>query len=191
VEKDDADHNPSQITLTLYLRLENPFTLCYRGQRIGHMGGYKLERTTIAEAAKKLEVTQEAIRARIRRGTIEHDKDEAGKTHVYLTEEEIHNQTEDNAVVNGVVNDYITSLKSEIESLKADREVWQEEAKRKDAIIMALTNRIPELEAPHDTSPEPTESTLRGSEEESRGSVSQNPQNGSESVSWWRKIFAG
>jgi len=149
-------------------------------------GRIKLERRTIAEAAKKLEVTQEAIRARIRRGTIEHDKDETGKTYVYLTEVEAHNQHEDNAVVNGVVNDYITSLKSEIESLKQDREVWQEEAKRKDAIIMALTNRIPELEAPSETTSQATEGSVKDPDAQSRGVAPQEAQN----RSWWRRIFA-
>jgi DNA-binding transcriptional MerR regulator len=149
---------------------------------MGHREDRPWERQTIAEAAKKLEVTQEAIRARIRRGTIEHDKDESGKTYVYLTEDEAHNQQKDNTVVNGVVNDYITSLKSEIESLKADREVWQEEAKRKDAIIMALTNRIPELEAPS----EATESRESSTDKESRGVVPPEP----EKRSWWRRLFA-
>jgi len=151
-----------------------------------------LERQTIAEAAKKLEVTQEAIRARIRRGTIDHDKDESGKTHVYLTDVEAHDQQEDNAVVNGVVNDYITSLKSEIESLKQDREVWQEEAKRKDTIIMALTNRIPELEAPStdsgqapsETTPEATEAPVADPNTQSRGVVPPEAQKG-----FWRRIF--
>jgi hypothetical protein len=113
---------------------------------------------------------------------MEHDKDESGKTYVYLTEDEAHNQQKDNTVVNGVVNDYITSLKSEIESLKADREVWQEEAKRKDAIIMALTNRIPELEAPS----EATESRESSTDKESRGVVPPEP----EKRSWWRRLFA-
>jgi DNA-binding transcriptional MerR regulator len=158
-----------------------------------------LERITIAEAAKKLDVTQEAIRARIRRGTIEHDKDESGKTHVYLTEVEAHDQQEYNTVVNGVVNDYITSLKSEIEtlrsqteSLKQDREVWQEEAKRKDTIIAqmnqtmgALIHRIPELEAPSETTPEATESSLKDSNTESRGVVPPDQDR----PSWWRRIF--
>ena len=144
-----------------------------------------MERTTVAEAAKQLEVTQEAIRARIRRGTIPNEKGEDGKTYVFLSEEETHSQQMGNAVVNGVVNDYITSLRSEIQSLKQDREVWQEEAKRKDTIIMALTNRIPELEASQESPPEPTESVLRDSKDESRGVVPQVPQN----RSWWRRIF--
>src|SRR5215211_1926757 len=156
---------------------------------MGHREDRPLERQTIAEAAKKLEVTQEAIRARIRRGTIEHDKDESGKTYVYLTEDEAHNQQKDNTVVNGVVNDYITSLKSEIESLKADREVWQEEAKRKDTIIAQMTqtlqttiNRIPELEAPL----EPAEGPVSHLTEESGGVVPPEREN----RSWWRRIFA-
>src|SRR5215211_5558823 len=152
---------------------------------MGHREDRPLERTTIAEAAKKLEITQEAIRARIRRGTIEHDKDESGKTYVYLTEDDARSQQEDNTVVNGVVNDYITSLKSEIESLKHDREVWQEEAKRKDTIIMALTNRIPELEAPSETTPEATEGSVTDPDTQSRGVVPPEAQRGS----WWRRIF--
>ena len=159
-----------------------------------------MERQTIAEAAKKLEITQEAIRARIRRGTIEHEKDEAGKTFVYLTEEETRNLHADNSVVNGVVNAYITSLKSEIETLKShtetlitDREEWKEEAKRKDTIIAqmnqtmgALIHRIPELEATPETPSEATESVITDSDKESRGVVTPEAQK----TVWWRRIFA-
>jgi hypothetical protein len=152
-----------------------------------------LERQTIAEAAKRLNVTQEAIRARIKRGTIEHEKGEDGKTYVYLTEKEAHTQPDPNAVpngmLNGMVNDYIDALKSEIESLKEDREEWKEEARRKDTIIAqmnqtmgALIHRIPELEAP----PDVTESVVRDSETQSRGDVP--PER--EKASWWRRIFA-
>jgi len=99
-----------------------------------------LERLTIAEAAKRLEVTQEAIRARIRRGTIEHDRDETdGKTYVYLDED-----VGTNTVGNGVVNDYINALKSQIEQLERDRDEWREEAKRHQHIIMTLSSRLPE-----------------------------------------------
>jgi predicted nuclease with TOPRIM domain len=92
-----------------------------------------------------------------------------------------------------LVNDYITALKSEIETLKAhtkslehDREEWKEEARRKDTIIMALTNRIPELEAPPETPPEPSESSVTDGNGES-GGVVVSPMR--ENRSWWRKIF--
>jgi hypothetical protein len=151
-----------------------------------------LERTTIAEAAKLLNITQEAIRARIKRGTIEHEKGEDGKTYVYLTDTEAHAQHGPNGVpngmLNGVVNDYIDALKSEIESLKEDREEWKEEARRKDTIIAQMNqslsvmiSRVPQLEAP----PEAAESSVRASGGEEKGAVPPDAQN----RSWWRKIF--
>src|SRR5215204_7660948 len=114
-----------------------------------------MQRLSVAEAAKVLGISQQAVHGRIKRETIEHDRGEDGKIYVYVEDNGV-----DQGVGNHVVNDYITSLKSEIESLKKDREVWQEEARRKDTIIMALTNRIPELEAPSDTTPEAPESPL-------------------------------
>src|SRR5215208_7117439 len=140
-----------------------------------------VQRLSVAEAAQVLGISQQAVHGRIKRETIEHDRGEDGKIYVYV---------EDNGVaqgvVNHVVNDYITSLKSEIESLKKDREVWIEEAKRKDTIIMALTNRIPELEAPSETPSEATESVVTDSDTTSRGVVPPTTQN----RSWWRRIFA-
>jgi predicted ArsR family transcriptional regulator len=95
-----------------------------------------VQRLTIAQAAKQLNVTQEAIRQRIRRGTIENHKGEDGRTYVYLPDEE-------EGVVNGVSNEYIAMLKAQIASLEKDRDEWREEAKRHQHIIMALSQRIP------------------------------------------------
>jgi len=55
-----------------------------------------LDRLTVSEAAKRLEVSTEAIRQRIRRGTIEYDQDDDGKYYVYLqstegVENNVHN----------------------------------------------------------------------------------------------------
>ena len=98
-----------------------------------------MERVTIAEAAKQLGVMQEAIRQRIHRGTIDSHKGEDGRTYVYLSDEE--------SVVNGVSNDYIATLKSQIASLEKDRDEWREEAKRHQHIIMTLSQRIPNPDA--------------------------------------------
>ena len=160
-----------------------------------------MNRYSIAEAARALGVTQQAIHGRISRGTIQHERAEDGKQYVYLSDEEISEKRGENELHNGVINDYITSLKSEIETLKSymeslehDREEWKEEARRKDTIIAqmnqtmgALIHRIPELEA----SPDVTESTERPSSEESRGDdVLPDTQNVSQRPSWWRRIFA-
>ena len=140
-----------------------------------------MQRLSVAEAAKVLGISQQAVHGRIKRETIEHDTGEDGKIYVYVEDNGV-----EQGVVNSVVNDYITSLKSEIQSLKADKEVWQEEAKRKDTIIMALTNRIPELEAPSEPTPEATEAPVTDSDTQSRGVIPPTPQN----RSWWRRIFS-
>jgi DNA-binding transcriptional MerR regulator len=151
-----------------------------------------MNRYTIADAARALGVTQQAIHGRINRGTIPTERGENGKQYVFLTDDEIQEQREQRVInpgTNGLMNDYITALKSEIESLKADRELWQEEARRKDTIIAqmnqslaSLINRVPELEA----SPEATESPVTASETQGRGEVPADAQN----RSWWRRIFA-
>jgi DNA-binding transcriptional MerR regulator len=140
-----------------------------------------LERLTIAEAAKQLDLTQEAIRQRVRRGTIEHEKGDDGKTYVYLTEADNRTNT-DNSVENAVVKDYINALKSQIESVEQDRDEWREEARRKDHIIMALTQRIPELEP----APEPRESTVSASEDTAKGD---DVPPDTEKRSWWQRMF--
>ena len=147
-----------------------------------------MQRLSVAEAAKVLGISQQAVHGRIKRETIEHDRGEDGKIHVYVEDNGV-----DSGVGNHVVNNYITSLKSEIESLKRDREVWIEEAKRKDTIIAqmnqtmgALIHRIPELEAPSETPSEATEASVTDPDTESRGVVPPTPQN----RSWWRRIFA-
>jgi len=152
-----------------------------------------VERLNVADAAKVLGVSEQAIYARVKRDTITHEKGENGEINVFLDPEETNSQTDKQPLDNPLVNDYITALKSEIETLKThikslehDREEWKEEARRKDTIIMALTNRIPELEATPEAPPDATESVVTDSDTESRGVVPQEGQN----RSWWRRIFA-
>ena len=144
-----------------------------------------MQKLSVSDAASKLGISVQAIHGRINRGTIEHTRED-GRLYVFLPEGEEGNQPQDNNVVNEVFNSYITSLKSEIESLKEDREARIEEARRKDAIIMSLTQRIPELEAPIEPPSEPSESSVTDSDTESRGVVPPDSHN----RSWWRRIFA-
>ena len=147
-----------------------------------------MQRLSVAQAAKVLGVSEQAIYARVKRDTIQHVIGEDGGINVILPDEERTNHTDTQDVDQAFVNDYITSLKSEIESLKQDREVWQEEARRKDTIIAqlnqtmgALINRMPELEAPPDVTKSPT---TAGNGEDT-GSVPPD----TEHRSWWRRLF--
>ena len=152
-----------------------------------------MQRLTIAEAAKQLDVSQEAVRQRVRRGTLEHEKDEEGKTYVFLNEP---TETDDhtNVLENPVVKGYINALRSQIEGLESDRDEWRDEARRKDHIIMSLTQRIPAIEAPvaesTDTS-DARESAVTASDEQSKGAVPQESAEGEIRKPWWQRLFGG
>src|SRR5215208_4384769 len=112
------------------------------------------DRVTVQEAARRLGVKDDAIRKRIQRGTLEHDKDSDGRVYVYLaaTEDESYagqdgakaRTTSQDATRHAVVvakDETISELRDQVDFLRRELE-------RKDAILMSLTQRIPELEAP-------------------------------------------
>jgi hypothetical protein len=47
-----------------------------------------LHRLTVAEAATHLGITSDAVRQRIRRGSISHERDQDGKVYVYIQPDE-------------------------------------------------------------------------------------------------------
>ena len=135
-----------------------------------------LERLTVADAAALMGVSQDAVRKRIQRNTIRWDKDAEGRVYVYLAASETRQATDQDASKTA-----LDIMQDQVEYLRRQLEVWQEEARRKDHIIAALTERIPELEAPR----EPRESPAAASEEEGKGE----PPPQQERRSWWQRIF--
>jgi hypothetical protein len=81
----------------------------------------------------------------------------------------------------------IESMQDQIETLKREVEDWKEEARRKDAIIMTMAQRIPELEPAKEPSPEPRESPETPSEDEDK--VDTPPEEEQPRASWWRRMF--
>jgi predicted ArsR family transcriptional regulator len=133
-----------------------------------------LDGLTVAQAADSLGITQEAVRKRIARGTIRHDKDQEGRIFVYLDTFERASKTGQDANQ----DKYTRSLEDQIEFLRRELE-------RKDTIIMSLTQRIPELEAPT----EPQRSPETAEEGSGRGDDPPGPEHPVERPSWWRKFF--
>src|SRR5918993_4372333 len=124
-----------------------------------------MDRVTVAEAAARLGVKEQAIRKRIQRGTLTHDKDDDGRVHVYLDIEDRATGTDADAGINTLLQ----SLQDQIVYLRQEAEDWKEEARRKYPIIMSLTQRLPELQAPVESpgglqtaSEGPTKGNLRG-----------------------------
>ena len=145
----------------------------------------KMDRVTVAEAAVRLGVKEQAIRKRIQRGTLAYDKDEDGRVHVYL-------DLEDGATGagNGIdtsIDTLVQHLQEQIMYLRQEAEDWKEEARCKDTIIMSLTQRIPELEA----SPEPREGHVTPSEAADKSTLPPEQQEPSQRRSWLYRFFFG
>ena len=147
-------------------------------------------RLSVAEAADALGVTVDAVRSRIKRGTIAHER-KGGRVYVLLGADESrpgHDLGADQAGAQGAresedrTAELIATLR---EQLQAERQAHAE-ARR---IIAGLVERIPAIEAPQEASeaaetveeeperPEPRPATV-----ESQESV-QRP--------WWRRVFGG
>ena len=140
---------------------------------------------TVEEAARLLDISVDAIRKRIERGTLRSTK--VGKTrYVLLDDVMTHPDAERIRQDSGHDGDMtrqdtdmtslLTSMQDQIDTLKQELEDRKEEARRKDAILMTMAQRIPELEAPA----EPQAAPQTASEE-----ASGTPP----PPSWWRRFF--
>jgi hypothetical protein len=143
-----------------------------------------LDRLTVAQAADALSISQDAVRKRIARGTIPHDRDETGRVHVYLAPSEtIHRTDQDIAqddAAKTVQDAYILSLEDQIAFLRRELE-------RKDTILLNLTDRIPELEAPQEAADTPETVEEEPERTESHSSWGET-QEGARRP-WWQRWF--
>src|SRR5215210_4342425 len=100
---------------------------------VGDVSGRILDRVTIAEAADRLGVTRDAVRKRIKRGSIEWEREPGGETYVFVdapaTDEDV-----SAAVGDTSGHALFDRMAGEIDYLRQQLEVWQEEARRKDHI---------------------------------------------------------
>lgn len=160
-----------------------------------------MERLTVAEAARRLGVSSEAVRKRIKRGTVEHDQDEGGLTYVYVEVDNPGPNPSPDEVGNPHLERLLQNQEQEIEYLRrqlnAEREAHSEtrEARRRaDHIIAALTERIPELEAPPQSAQEAESVAEEASGDKSRAEAFKEHTEPDSVVSercpWWRRIFS-
>jgi excisionase family DNA binding protein len=135
--------------------------------------GPHIQRLTAGQAAERLGVSTEAIRGRIRRGTMRHER-VGGRVYVLLPTEQTTDQAADQSEL--------------VEELRRQNEYLREENRRKDHLLAAALERIPpQIEAPQEAreSPEtveeePERAEPRPATGEAQGGV-QRP--------WWRRVF--
>jgi hypothetical protein len=108
-------------------------------------------RFSVYEAAEVMGVTVDAIRTRISRGTIPHERDEEGRVWVLLdTDQYTASKVQDTDRTQSDVAALISAKDETIAALREQLEQANERDRENRRIIAALTSRIPELEAPQE-----------------------------------------
>src|SRR5215212_3364143 len=115
------------------------------------------ERLTIQEAAHRLGVSDSAVRKRIKRGTVQREKTEDGRVLVYmepsvLGAEEVRTPERDAL---------ISEMQQRLALLERELDVRTEEIRRRDTIIMNMTEAMKALNPP---APEDSSETLESPE---------------------------
>ena len=143
-------------------------------------------RVTTREAAEALGISVEAVRKRIERDQLAHERVD-NRVYVYLDED----RTESGPDVEGEgAGALVESLQDQVSYL---REQLAEERRANDEnrrLLLAALERIPAIEAPR----EPSEPVEEGEDPDQAGSpqtAAQGPQAGALGRPWWRRIFGG
>ncbi len=125
---------------------------------------------TLREAARVLGISKEAVRKRVKRNTLAHEKGEDGRVYVSLPEGDVYipdggdegmDASVDASVdaggdegtddAGGRDHDHPDDRDELISELRAEVAAWREESRRKDHIIAGLIERLPpQLEAPRE-----------------------------------------
>jgi TolA-binding protein len=161
----------------------------------------------VQDAAEVLGVSVDALRMRVRRGSLEAEKDDSGRVYVRLDADEDSVKSQRQVESSDLVEDLRDQVAYLRDQLDREREARTEERRRHDTIIAQLMQRIPELE-PRTSAAEPAASTGADQEPpdppETAGSEAQEPervdtgpatagsQTGSQrptGVPWWRRWF--
>jgi excisionase family DNA binding protein len=151
-----------------------------------------LDRLTVQEAADRLGVKEDAIRKRIQRGSLIHEKED-GRVYVYLdvTQDTAHDASYPQAQVEGN-GELVEELRDRVRYLERqldqEREARTEERRRHDTLLAQLMTRIPELEAPLERRDGP-EVVSEDSGWVDAPADNGGPQEATDRRSWWRQFF--
>jgi hypothetical protein len=131
---------------------------------------------SLRQAAEVLGVSKDAIRQRVRRGTLRSEKGEDGRVYVYLdaTADAVQYEAPQTAPL-------VEELRERIRYLERQVEEERDARRRADTLLARMMDRLPELEAPSEarespeTPSEPRPGTMGPPEAEGRP--------------WWRRLL--
>jgi hypothetical protein len=184
----DAEPTPTTTRLTEASRDESASHQLGEASRESSRLG---QRHTVKEAAEVLGTTVDAVRGRIRRGTLDSVRLD-GVVYVLLDptnrEQQIDQSETDEGYGRQLTGDQagLSADQSElVGELRGQIDWLRREVERKDTIIVSLTQRIPELEALRQSrdAPETVAEAVSGTE--APASDADEPRR----TSWWRRFF--
>ena len=150
-------------------------------------------RLTVPQAANALGISAEAVRARIKRGTLKVERDGDGTVFVLLDTDRM--RQDGDGTLDGTGVRALLEAKDETIAALRDQLARAEERDRENRrLLAAALERIPAIEAPASDasqSSEPRESAVSNFETESKGAVPQDAADGEIKPSFWRRIFGG
>src|SRR5829696_628293 len=150
------------------------------------------DRVTIQEAAARLGVKEDAIRKRIQRKSLRHEKTEEGRVYVWVdaAPDATQDATEDaardtsHAALLTAKDETIAALREQLaQANERDRE-------NRRLLAAALERMPPQLEAPTESAPDAPGSPERGDEQQDRGTPRPSPTEPQAATSlrpWWRR----
>ena len=148
-------------------------------------------RLTVQDAAEVLGTSVDAVRMRVRRGSLKSEKDPDGRVHVWVNVD----ASETKPRLDGEPSVLISAKDETIHVLSEQLESEREARRRADTIIAQLTQanaalaaRVPELAAPQE---EPSEAAETVEERPQRAEPRPAPGEAQEGVQrpWWRRVL--
>src|SRR5215218_8240568 len=121
------------------------------------------ERLTIQEAAHRLGVSESAVRKRIKRGTLKREKTEDGRVLVYMESTSAPGAEEVRLPERDAL---ISEMQDRLAFLERELEVRAEEIRRRDTIIMNMTEAMKALSPPSQEAPPDERASPQTVEEE-------------------------
>jgi excisionase family DNA binding protein len=148
------------------------------------VGGARVtsQRLTVQEAAEVLNTSVDAVRMRVRRGSLESEKDPDGRVYVWVDEDSSETKPRLDGEPSALISAKDETIRILTEQLEAERRANEENRR----IVAALTSRIPDLEAP--ASPEPPGGSHEEGSERPRDTA-EFPVRGSLTRPWWRRVL--
>ncbi len=153
-------------------------------------------RFTVSEAAGRLGISAEAVRSRLKRGTLRSVKDGA-TVYVLLTPDQSRpdaDQTAPEPDQTGDQTELVDALRDQVAYLREQLAVRDEEIRRRDHIIVGMVERLPPaLEASQEPPQSPTSSprASEGTTPQPEREEAQEPAQRPTGAPWWRRIFGG